>query len=145
MCNFNKGADANIAHGFFYAIQQSLSYLWIVGDDNPISDNAFNSTPSILLGSIDFDAIIGSRNELAVIQKVTSFPELNSQVGTTASFISSTIYRCKFDETVCEKAFRFKILRSGGFGQLAIPKPESCRREKSALVEQNIFLERFAS
>jgi len=114
---FNQGADANIAFGFLYANQQSLTHLWIVGDDEYIPSTALKTVCSILLGPEDFDAIIGSKNKLGVIHKPKSCQQVYMEVGTTTSFISSTIYKCKFNKAMCEQAFRFSFT---GYSHLAI-------------------------
>lgn len=113
----NEGADANIAFGFFYANQQSLSHLWIVGDEEYIPSTALKTICSILLGPEDFDAIIGSKNKLGVMFKPESSQQLYMEVGTTTSFISSTIYSCKFNKVMCEQAFRFSFT---GYSHLAM-------------------------
>lgn len=104
---FNEGGNSNIAFGFHYASQQSLSHLWIVGDDEQIPSDALKTISSILLGPEDFDAIIGSKNKLGVIQNSKSWHQLHMEVGTTTSFITSTIYKCTFNKEMCERAFLF--------------------------------------
>lgn len=104
----NLGGNINIAFGFFQAKQDHYNYLWIIGDDEPISESAL-STISGLICESDYDFLIGSRLKLGNFIIDNSYMDLSNMTGGTPSFISSTIYSCKFDIDDAYTALRYEF------------------------------------
>ena len=92
----NLGSNINIAFGFFQAKQHFSDYLWIIGDDEPIGESAI-SIISKLIYENDYDFLIGSNLLLGSFTINNSYMDLSNMTGGTPSFISSTIYSCKFN------------------------------------------------
>jgi hypothetical protein len=104
----NLGSNINIAFGFFQAKQSNYDYLWIIGDDEPIGESAI-SIISRLIYESDYDFLIGSNLMLGNFTINNSYMDLSNMTGGTPSFISSTIYSCKFnfDDAYCALQYEF--------------------------------------
>lgn len=104
----NVGGNINIAFGFFQAKQNFYDYLWIIGDDEPIAKSAI-STISKLISENDYDFLIGSNIMQGNFTINNSYMDLSTMTGGTPSFISSTIYSCKFnfDDAYCALQYEF--------------------------------------
>ena len=104
----NLGSNINIAFGFFQAKQSSYDYLWIIGDDEPIGEFAI-SIISRLIYESDYDFLIGSNLMLGNFTINNSYMNLSNMTGGTPSFISSTIYSCKFNfnDAYCALQYEF--------------------------------------
>ncbi len=102
----NLGADMNIGLGFSESILNKWDYLWIVGDDEPLGENAVQ----VILQKISEsnpDLIVGSKGTLDSIYDVQSFQDFNSLVSGTLTFISSCVYKCNYSEEMVEKSLEF--------------------------------------
>lgn len=102
----NLGADMNIGLGFSESILNKWDYLWIVGDDEPLGENAVQ----VILQKISEsnpDLIVGSKGTLDTIYDVQSFQDFNSLVSGTLTFISSCVYKCNYSEEMVEKSLEF--------------------------------------
>jgi len=104
----NLGGNINIAFGFFQAKQDHYNYLWIIGDDEPIPESAL-STISGLICESDYDFLIGSKLKLGNFIINNSYMDLSNMTGGTPSFISSTIYSCKFNIDDAYTALRYEF------------------------------------
>ena len=106
--SINLGADINIALGFSESITNHWDFLWIVGDDEPLGENAVE----VILQTISKDnpdLIVGSKGSLDPIINVRSFQDFNRQVSGTLTFISSCIYRCNYSKEMIEKSLEFSF------------------------------------
>lgn len=95
MRDFNFGADINIALGFNEALKHDYDYLWIIGDDEPIPDGAIELICEHI-SNHSFDLLVGSSSKMGNFEINNSYQALVDITGGTNSFISSTIYNCKF-------------------------------------------------
>jgi hypothetical protein len=102
----NLGADMNIGLGFSESILNKWDFLWIVGDDEPLGENAVQVILQEILES-DPDLIVGSKGTLDSIPDVQSFQDLNSLVSGTLTFISSCVYKCNYSKEMVEKSLEF--------------------------------------
>jgi hypothetical protein len=105
----NIGADLNINYGFYEALQSSSDYLWIIGDDEPISNTAIARITDSLLSNTEVDLLVGSKNFIGTTNNPKSLLKLNDKLGRTLSFISSTIYKVQFRLNDVEKAGQFSF------------------------------------
>ena len=104
----NYGGNANIAFGFFQAKQNSYDFLWIIGDDEPITDTAINAVGNLICKN-EFDLLIGSKNMIGNFEISNSYMNLSNMTGGTPSFISSTVYSCKFSKEEAKNALKFEF------------------------------------
>lgn len=102
----NLGADINIGLGFSESISRKWDFLWIVGDDEPLGKNAVEVILRTILEN-DPDLIVGSKGSLDSIKDVNSFQDLNRLVSGTLTFISSSVYKCKYSKEMIEKSLEF--------------------------------------
>jgi hypothetical protein len=102
----NLGADMNIGLGFSQSILEKWDFLWIVGDDEPLGENAIKVILQKILDD-NPDLIVGSKGSLDSIPEVRSFQDLNSFVSGTMTFISSCVYKCIYSKEMAEKSLEF--------------------------------------
>lgn len=116
--NFNLGADINIALAFTNALKMNADYLMILGDDEPISDNLLLNISKALQADLTPDLILGSKSFIGyknISRKLWS--DLNSEMGGTLSFISSTIYKVIFNEKDAESSILYAFT---GYSHLVV-------------------------
>ena len=104
----NYGGNINIAFGFFQAKQNSYDFLWIIGDDEPITDTAIKTIGDLICNK-EFDLLIGSKNTYGNFKDINSYMDLSNMTGGTPSFISSTVYSCKFSKEEAVNALEFEF------------------------------------
>jgi hypothetical protein len=102
----NLGGDLNIGLGFSESISKKWDYLWIVGDDEPLGENALEVILETILES-NPDLIVGSKGSLVPVSFVDSFQDLNRTFSGTLTFISSCIYKCIYSKEMIEKCLEF--------------------------------------
>jgi hypothetical protein len=102
----NLGGDLNIGLGFSESISRSWDFLWIVGDDEPLGENAVQVILETIL-KFNPDLIVGSKGLLDLIRNVESFQELNQILAGTLTFISSCVYKCNYSREMTEKCLEF--------------------------------------
>ena len=115
---FNLGADINIALAFTNALKINADYLMILGDDEPISDKLLSNISKVLQADLTPDLILGSKKFIGdkyISKKLWS--DLNSEMGGTLSFISSTIYKVIFNEKDAESSILYAFT---GYSHLVI-------------------------
>jgi hypothetical protein len=116
--DFNLGADINISLAFTNALKINADYLMILGDDEPISENLLSNISKVLQVDLTPDLILGSKNfigDKTISKKLWS--DLNSEMGGTLSFISSTIYKVIFDEKDAESSILYAFT---GYSHLVV-------------------------
>jgi hypothetical protein len=102
----NLGADLNIGLGFSESISKEWDYLWIVGDDEPLGENAVE----VILETISKsnpDLIVGSKGSMVPVSSVDSFQDLNRIFSGTLTFITSCVYKCKYSKEMIDKCLEF--------------------------------------
>ena len=102
----NLGGDLNIGLGFSESISNKWDYLWIVGDDEPLGENAVE----VILETISEsnpDLIVGSKGSLIPVSSPDSFQDLNRIFSGTLTFISSCVYKCNYSKEMIEKCLDF--------------------------------------
>lgn len=102
----NLGGDLNICLAFSESISKDWDYLWIVGDDEPLGENAVQVILETIWESSP-DLIVGSKGSLDPFLKVESFQDLNEAFSGTLTFISSCVYRCQYSKEMIEKCLDF--------------------------------------
>lgn len=102
----NLGADLNIGLGFSESLSKNWDYLWIVGDDEPLGENAVEKILETISESAP-DLIVGSKGSLVPLSNIDSFQDLNQSFSGTLTFISSCVYKCKYSKEMIERSLEF--------------------------------------
>lgn len=104
----NYGSNVNISLGFIYAKKNLFDFLWIIGDDEPIGNEALLSIATKLSDTTP-DLIVGSKKITGNFSEINSYMELSKLSGGTPSFISSTVYSCDFSLETAYEALTYEF------------------------------------
>jgi hypothetical protein len=89
------GGSLNIVFGFELAKKEKYEYLWCIGDDEPIFENALDII-SKNLNERDFCFLVGSKIQNGSFNIMQGYKKINQITGATPSFITATIYNCSY-------------------------------------------------